>query len=150
MALVGIDPGATREFVSKYDPARNEDGTPGECATIFRLRALTSREKAYVRDRVTKLIPDASSPQGATADININDQAWLTARFGLDGWENFLDHDGNVIEFKTVSVNLQGTKIDVCKQSILGRLDLHIIKELAEDIDPDNELNEEDAKNSDG
>ncbi len=146
MALVGIDPGATRQYVSKFDPSRNEDGTHGDDATVFTLRALSSKQLATVRDKVTRLVPDPDSPSGATADLLINMQAWETARYGIAGWVNFKDTKGNDIVFKTNKENLGGSELIVVKKALLEQLDLQVIKELAAEIDKDDDLDEDEAK----
>lgn len=149
MALVGIDPGATRKYVSKFDPSYSADPEVpnGDDATVFTLRALTSKQLATVRDKVTRLVPDPDSPSGATADLLINDQAWETVRYGLAGWVNFKDTKGNDIPFKTNKENLGGSELVVVKKALLSQLDLQVIKELAAEIDKDDDLDEDDAKN---
>jgi hypothetical protein len=144
MALVGLRIGATRSFQSKTDPAK---GT--EEATTFHLKTLSSRVHMDLRDRATKFVPNPETPDTMAAEWRPNLIAHDTVRFGLGGWENFTDEDGNDLPFDTVKRVVGNATYECVSDDCMDYLNPELIRELSDAINAANELSEEEAKNSD-
>jgi len=84
----------------------------------------------------------------AVSKINFAKRDIETVRFGLKGWQNFKDKDGNERPFKTQKINKGGRVYEVCTDSTIRQIPLEVIRELAEAIRSANSLSEEEAKNS--
>jgi len=165
MALVGVTPGAVREYQSKLDPAR---GTPQ--ATVFKIGSIPTRVKAKLRDRMSRFNADAmafagfaeSSKDGdgdsvggpgkldVAFQIPTSEIAIETVRHGLKGWANYKDEQGNDIPFKTQTAIEDGAKCAVVHESCIERMELELILELAEEIDRVNSVSENERGNSEG
>jgi hypothetical protein len=145
MALVGIRLDATREYQSKE--LDDNYGTPE--AVVFKLGTLSSRVLVLLRDSATKFVPDPNDMTNVTAQFLPNHSSFETVRYGLKGWTNFRDHEGNDIPFKTVTRTVAGLSMDAVDNDTMDVIPIDLIRELAEEITRDNVLDEEKAKNSD-
>lgn len=145
MSLVGIRLNATREYQSKE--LDDNYGTPE--AVVFKLGTLSSRVLVLLRDAATKFVPDPNDMTQVTAQFLPNHSAYETVRYGLRGWVNFRDVDGDDIPFNTLQRNVSGISMDAVDDETMDVIPIDLIRELAEAITEDNVLDEEASKNSD-
>lgn len=126
MALVGLSMGGTEVYESKLDPAK---GT--EHATKFTLGTLDVFITGIITD---KAVSFKQTAEGEAAGIEFNNAivSIEAVRFGLKGWSNFKDLQGNDIPFKTSKRNVHGRDYVVVSDESLKALDLDLVKELAE------------------
>ncbi len=145
MSIIGLNLGSTRAFESTHDP---DKGQPE--ATKFVLTTLDSRVMGKIRDRAATMRVDPTRPDDEVdTSINIEDVNFMTAQFGITGWENFRGHNGEDIDFKSVGRRLAGKSYVIVDPEVLARVPLAIIREIADEIRKDNELDEQDEKKSD-
>ncbi len=142
MAIIGLSLEATRDYESKFDPAR---GTPE--ATKFILGTLDSRVAGKLRDLATTVMVDPNKPDDEVATkINMEDVNFQTVQFGAR-WENLVDTNGNAIECNTKNRSLGGKSYKVVDPDTLRLIPMAVIRELADEIRKVNELDEDAAKN---
>jgi hypothetical protein len=143
MPIIGISLEATREYESKFDPAK---GTPE--ATKFKLGTIDSRISGRLKDQATSIVIDAEKgAEEVTTNINSNEVAFNTVVYGLKGWENFKDGDGNDIKFKQVKRTHGSASYRVVDPELVKILPQSVIQELSLEIDKANDLAEAEAKN---
>ncbi len=142
MALVGLTKAATVKYESQYDPQRGNEG-----ATVFQLGTLDCFVAAYLQDNMAEFTPDLSDASGVRTVTKINQSRIDVVRFGLKGWENFKDQDGNDIAFRTVKKSLMGREYQVVPDELLAMLDPKVVTELAIKIRRANTVSEEEEKN---
>lgn len=139
----GIKLDSTRNFVSSLDPDKGTDK-----ATVFEIGSLDSRIMGRITDKATTMSINPNRPdEEVDTTVNASEVAFETVQYGLRGWKNFVDEDGNEIPFKTVKRNHGGTSYRVVDEEVLKLLPRAIIGELANEIRKDNELSEAEAKN---
>jgi hypothetical protein len=143
MPIIGITLDAERDFVSKFDTAR---GTPEEA--VFKIGTLDSRIFGMIRDRATTMDVDPTNPEATVAtSVNANAVAFETVQYGLRGWRNFNDSQGQPIEFRTVKQSRGGKSYTVVDPELLRRMPQAVLMELAEEIRRENEVSGVEAKN---
>lgn len=91
--VIAIDPTATEEIVLSAD---KDSDRP----TKFRIGLFDQNLRAYILDQGR---PDRAGESG-----NMLAVLTLAVKFGLRGWENFLDKHGAEVPFSTVSVPVPG------------------------------------------
>lgn len=143
MALQGLTKASTRLFESAKDP---DKGNPN--ATRFKLAFIDSFVTAYLKDKLTSFEADPNDATKVVSVYSPNEIHIETVRFGLKGWENFKDEEGNDIEFKTVKRRMGGRSYDVVSDELLGNLPMSLIEELAVEIRRLNIVTVAEAKNS--
>lgn len=144
MAIVTLKLSGTKDITSKYDSAKD---TPE--ATVFSIRALDSRIMGQINDAATSFAsPDPSriDPRGATI-LNVHEANFKTAQFGLAGWRNVRDADGNDVPFKTVKRVVLGAEYDVIDPELLKTLPSMVIDEIGLAVKQYNTVTEADVKN---
>jgi hypothetical protein len=140
--LIALDLTKVREYVSRYDS--------GEKKTIFKLGVIDSITRAGIRDKRFEWTGAADSVAGLQPQMksNIHKVNVEYVRYGLRGWENFVNERGEPVQFETESeVGPGGVVRTVVKESLLQLIPSHIIDELADEIARDNTLTEDDQKN---
>ena len=142
MALMGLDITSTREVDLDSDP---EKGKPG--ATKFQIKTLDSFVMGHINDSMTEYAPNLAG-DSATAKMSIHATAFRGCQFGLAGWKNFKNKKGVDIEFVTEPAFLAGQRYEVVSVVCLGQIPPIAILELWRHIRGDNELSEEEEKNS--
>jgi len=142
MALVGMNLSGVRQYVSKDDPARDQDDYPTADATVFELGSLDVFLMSWVYDRAMSL-----GDNGQMA-LNTNATNLDAVRFGLKGWRNFRDEQGNDIPFKTKQQAVNGKTYTVVADESLQYLSIALVRELAAEIKQVNQVTKEEAKNS--
>lgn len=140
LAFKAINLTRTKEFESTLDDAR---GT--ENATKFVLGALDTRLMTSLADKSFETITTADGDQVAKANqLTI---AYNMVKFGLKGWTNYTDEDGNPVEFKQGTTNVGGKAYPCVQDDLLARLPLELVMELAAAIQDVNSVSEQDSKN---
>ena len=149
MAIKGISMDSTAEYVSKLDPAKGTD-RENEDGTKFVLGTIASRVQTGIRDKSTAFRQDKEiegDDPTMMAEFRPNEATYLTVQFGVRGWKNFLEPDGdNEIPFKTINRQFGGTSYTVVSPESMDRLGLELLRELAEEIDKLNSPTAEEAK----
>ncbi len=141
MAITAVDVGKTRDYIAKNDPDR-------ENPTVWKLGILDARIKSYLEDAATSFEFGAGGAEGqAKTTLNLNAQAVEIVRFGLKGFSNFVDVDGKEVKFDTIARAVGGKSYNVVAESVLSLIPYNTIKELAKDIQKDNEFSEQEEKN---
>jgi hypothetical protein len=148
MAIVGLNLAATEDYSSRYDS--DAKAGPGQVVnpTVFRLGTLDSFVFAHIRDKLT--VYETSPLPGAKGNVRVsaNEMAIETVRYGLRGWRNLKDGQGNDIPFRTVKQYLFGREYDAVADECLMVLPLQLVLELSERLKMLNELSEAEAGNS--
>lgn len=146
MAIKALDLTSTREIVSRHDPARTEaDG-----ATVWIIGALDSGTSGRIKDSTTSF--SMSEETADTGNFTTSMQRRRANReivaAGLRGFRNFLHPDsGDPVEYKTVKRDTPAGQRVVVADSVLDAIPLAVVTELAEAIESDNSLGEEEMGN---
>ena len=141
MPIFGLSLDTTRTYELSFDPAK---GTPE--ATQFTLGALDSRVMGRIRDNATSIMIDRDD-ESISTNVNAHEMRFQTCMFGLRGWKNFADANGNQIAFATSSVTVGSVPYTVVDPNVLKRLPEEALAELAEAIRDINVLTEAQAGN---
>ncbi len=138
MAIKALNLAIEKSYVSDLDPAK---GTPSEAkeATIWKIGALDSRTMAFLKDATTKFSVSPSSMSGDNPSVDTAvaraQQQFDTVAFGLRGWSNFKDAEGNDIKFETRKRMIGGSKeYRVVLDHLVSMIPEELISELAEQI----------------
>lgn len=160
MALIGLSKFETFQYISVSDGSRvyypeghemenqlNEEASIENGATVFLLGALSVEERAYIIDR-TGVVQEFDEQTGQTRLIHRAGTRNVEAcRFGIRGWSNFPDKDGNDIPFKTINRSLNGVDRAVPSPESMGALTVALITEIGTVILERNALTETTRKN---
>ena len=139
--LTGLSFGETEEFVSAYDPDKDNP-------TVFILGVIDLNIMASIEDELTSFRFNPANPTGtADSTLRINQRNLEIIRFALKGVRNFVDAKGNEIPFKTKKVNRFGKTYEVVADEFLNRIPKKVIDELADHILNANLPSEEELKN---
>ena len=122
MGIKGISLGETKEFYSQYDK--------DEPKTKWIIGALDSE--------VFDLLGEDKNPLRLMSDA---------VRFGLKGFENFKDGNGNEVKFNTVSRAVGPYNYKVVADNIMKIIPPQVKTELGMEILKISRLNEDEAKN---
>lgn len=148
MAITGLNLNATRIYVSDYDPTK---GTPEEAksATKWKIGTLDSRVQGYLKDMATKFTVSqssmASGDDSVETSVSQAEQNFERVRFGLKGWDNFQDSDGNDIKYTTRKKQLPGSPstYNVVPAELIALIPEDIVTELSFQIRQDQEMRDE-------
>ncbi len=142
MALKGIGNYETRDYISPSDPDKDNP-------TIFKIRTLDQSIKGWIMDQISTVERDTEKPKGKVkVHLRIHSGCLEMVRFGLKGFENFMDSEtGKNIEFETTTKHIAGKDYEVVSDKIMARLPYNFIIELANVIWDENMLLEEEEKN---
>lgn len=164
MALIGISRFDTVEYVSDQDPCKKKtevpidpkdpkkgmreqiDIEPG--ATKFKLSALDVFTMGRIYDNAQKVSHDVEG--GASVHTYLNQTNIEACQFGLKGWENFVDSEGQSIPFKTMKRNVHGRTYEIVADEAMKALGPQLAFELGSEIKRMSEVTAAEAKNSDG
>jgi hypothetical protein len=156
MAVKGLTLSTVKVIESVMDDAK---GT--EAATKFIIGAIDAFVSTHVYDMtlvfgesdvLTETIDDKGVKTFAktqTAQVMLNKSNLEVVRFGLKGWDGFKDDKSNDILFTTVTRIVNGKQYTVVSDDCLGRMDVMLIRELANQIRTINVLTTADAVKSD-
>lgn len=124
--ITGIDTGLAQDYVSKYD---NSDPK-----TNWKIGVLSSRVFAYVGSQIS----DPSKSIDGMIEI---------VRFGLKGFDNFKDKDGNDVKFTTQSKEIYTSSYRVVSDDIISIIPIDLVIELGGKILEITKLSEKVVKN---
>ena len=140
--LTGINIYETKPYNSKLDPDKSNP-------TVFHVGLLDSHLRAYIEDQTTSFEFSSKNPKDpAKANINASKRNLLVVKFGLKGFDNFLDpRDKKPLKFDTVSTAINGKNYSAVTDEIISVLPKSLIDELSEVILSENSLSEDEEKN---
>ena len=140
--LTGVNVYETRDYVSKLDPDKDNP-------TIFKIGCSDPMVKAEIEDGVTSFEISSPDPNDAArASWNTNKRNVLAVKFGLKGFENFIDPaTKKPVPFDTVSLSKCGKNYNVATDSIMALLGSKLINELGGVILSENVLTDDERKN---
>ncbi len=107
--IKGISLSETEERISKYDQ--------GEPKTVWKVGVLSAHAFAYVGSKIS----DPTKSLDGMIEI---------VRFGLLGFDNFKDKDGNDVKFTTQSKDIHSSSYRVVSDNIISLIPIDIIIEL--------------------
>jgi hypothetical protein len=139
--IIALDLTSVRDFSSKYDS--------GGAKTTFKIGVIDSLTRAKIEDNESEfVINQQDSSKGADVKINRRQRNLQIVRYGLKGWENLKDGQGNDVPFQSATEpGPDGTVRTVAADGSLKMLPPEVIAELAGEIMSSNVLSEEDRKN---
>ncbi len=143
--IIGLDLSQTEEFVSEFDPEKDEpEGNP----TKFKLLTLDSRVMGHLRDRATrmKIKPSAKADDDVETEVAMNEVAFETVQFGLGGITPFEDAEGQEIPWAVTKRNLRGKSYEIASDVVVNRLPLRVINEIATRLRVINNLGEDEGE----
>ena len=120
----GFDPQTPYNYV-----VTDEQELPSEQQTTFKLKNLTVREMERLKN---SLFRKQGSGKKAKEELLLGSQERQSLEMGLVGWENFLDQEGNPIDFQTANIDWIPAKARA---------------EIALEIRGESELSEDEEKN---
>lgn len=149
MALIAMSVGDTIRYVSDLDPCKRKEQRPvnpedenspmeeitviDPGATVFLLAGLDNFIDANILDNASNLIGRDGSDE-----VKIQTMANATyleiVKFGLRGWERFLDAGGNEVRFKSKKINKSGREYTIAAEESINLLQPDLIRELANKI----------------
>lgn len=140
--LTGINIYETKPYKSKLDPDKDNP-------TIFHVRLLDSHLRAFIEDQTTSFEFSSKNPKDpAKANINASKRNLLVVKFGLKGFDNFLDpRDKKPLKFDMVSTAINGKNYSAVTDEIISLLPKSLIDELSEVVLAENSLSEDEEKN---
>jgi hypothetical protein len=142
MAIRALTLSTVKEYQSDLDPAKGTDE-----ATVFVIGAIDAFASTYIADR-TLVFSDSGNGTREISQMKLNEVNLDMVRFGLKGWRNFRDDSDNDVEFKTVDRVVLSKKYTVVADECLARMDISLIRELANAIQSINMVTKEEAGNS--
>ncbi len=140
--LTGIDITATRRYVSKLDPDK-------ENPTVFQIGLLDPALRAEIDDDSSSYEMSSTNPNDkAMVKLNWNKRQIKAIKFGLKGLENFLDpQTQKPVELRFES-NLYAGKMRECMPDrIIAMFSSELRTELSEVILNESKLSEGERKN---
>lgn len=137
-----IRSGEQKDHVSKKDP---DSSNP----TVWTLGTLDLRTRTYIQDETATFeISSDKSTDRAGVKLRIGERNLLIVRFGLKGWKNLKDAQGQEIPFEQEPFDLDGKSHLLVHRRRIEQLPYELIEELAAEILSLNTLTEPDRKNS--
>ena len=134
--IKAIDLNAVRDYISKHDTE--------EPKTVWKLGIIDARVRAELEDETTEFEFSSNRPNDkAKTQLKTNARALEIVRYGVKGFENFMDEAGKPVKFGTETINRHGKPYLVMDSYILIKIPFKIIQELATEISKDNILQEE-------
>lgn len=125
---------------TKSHPADKED------PTLWQIGVLDSRVLGIIEDKATSITIDNTDLDGETGvQMAANAVAYAIAQFGLRGFTNFTNDDGEVV-FETERKVLGGKPYEVVKSSILETIPSDVVKWLASEVKALNTLTQSEGK----
>ena len=137
--ITGIDINEVVEYTLQDDT---------EPKTIFRLGVIPTVVLAFVKDQSRVVVMNITENDGQTkVRPNLGEMQVAYVRYGLKGWSNFKDKDGNDIPFETEEVQHGGREIKVVSDGSINKLPDDALMELSGVLQQMNSLNANEVKN---
>lgn len=140
--LTGIDINATRKFVSKLDPDKNNP-------TVFHIGLLDPVLRAEVDDESSSYEISSTNPNDKPlVRLTWNKRQIMAIKFGLKGIDNFWNPQANKpLELRFDTINYAGKSRNVIPDRVIAMFPSELRQELAEVILSEAKLSEEEQKN---
>ncbi len=137
-----IRSGEQKEYVSPKDPDQNNP-------TPWTLGTLDLRMRTYIQDETATFeVSSDKSTDRAGVKLRLGERNVLIVRFGLKGWKNLKDAQGQEIPYEQDVIPLDGKSYSVVAKRLIEQFPYELIEELATAILSLNTLTEQDRKNS--
>lgn len=135
MAIKALNPNETWDYVPK-----SERGS--ERPFKAKLRALNNEEKEHIENILIV------SQGGGNAAVRSGTYNTVICKFGIIGWENLEDHEGNPVEFREQKSPLNGVR-PIADETLIRRyFPRDLVAELATAIEQKIKVEPEDLGNS--
>ena len=140
--LTGIDVTATKKYVSKLDPDKDNP-------TVFHIGFLDPVLRAEIDDESSSYEMSSSNPNDkAKINLSWNKRQITAIKFGLKGLENFLDpQTQKPVDYKCETIRYAGKMRDCVPDRIIAMFPSELRAELAEVILDESKLSEGERKN---
>ena len=140
--LTGIDINATRKYVSKLDPDKDNP-------TTFHIGVLDHVLRAEIDDDSSSYEMSSTNPNDkAKVRLNWNKRQITAIKYGLKGLENFLDpQTKKPIELKFETIRYAGKMRDAVPDRIIAMFPSELRQELSEVILDESKLSGDERKN---
>ena len=139
MSSKGINLHEVKDFVIPGDKNK---------PTIWKIGVLDSRIRAKLDDDTTVFSISPGNVNETNTHLKASHKNLETVRFGLKGFDNFLDEKGKPIKYSTEIINIFGKSYTIVAQSILDIIPMTVVSRLAQEIIKENILSEKEIKNS--
>lgn len=138
--IKGVSLAETEFYVCKKDK---------ESPTKWKIGVIDSLIMSEIQDLITLFEPDGSGRPDAPAKTKLclNLVRAEAVRYGVRGWENFVDSTGSPVAFKTERRSIGGKMVDALDEDILRLIPYEVVNELGEAVLAKNRFNEVEAKN---
>jgi hypothetical protein len=158
----------TQEFISELDSAEGETIAEKKKngATVFHVRPLNSSELSHLNDRMASVQIEQEGEtmnraqrraarkagkqkaQSQTTRMNIFEVALECVRGSVTQIDNLEDENGKPVKFDLVKGKFAGASRDILPDSIMDAFDPEVALEIFEFVMENDQVSEEDAKNS--
>ncbi|MEA3225402.1 MAG: hypothetical protein U9Q07_05585 [Planctomycetota bacterium] len=108
----------------------------------FRVKVLSSSQRARMNDEITSLSPPRDPEDESTMEVHINvgTKELIQIQYGLVGWDNIMDEDGKERQFKAAGFDGK------CSPENINALSDTLCSELATAIEDGNNVSGGDEK----
>ena len=140
--LTGIDINATKKYISKLDPDKDNP-------TLFHIGVLDPALRAEIDDDSSSYEMSSTNPNDkAKVHLNWNKRQIAAIKFGLKGLDNFLDpQTKKPIELSFETIKYAGKMRDAVPDRIIAMFSSELRQELAEVILNESRMSEDEQKN---
>ncbi len=142
MAIKGLNLQATENFIFSGDPDKDDPNK----ATVFVIGTLDSILMAWLNDKLTEYTPGGEGLAKAT--VPIFSQSIETCRVGIRSWRNFSDVEGVPITLDLVEEFIGGKGYQVVPTSLISRIPMDVLREMATKIKKLNAVTKDEEENS--
>jgi hypothetical protein len=140
--LTGIDITATRKYISKLDPDKDNP-------TVFQIGSLDPALRAEIDDDSSSYEMSSTNPNDkAMVKLNWNKRQIKAIKFGLRGMENFLDpQTSKPVDLRFEAMQYAGKMRETVPDRIIAMFSSELRIELAEAILNESRLLDDERKN---
>ena len=156
MAIIGVSRNEREFYISNHDPSKWVDPTAvnrkersledakQNGATVFEIGSVDADVYAMLTDVASTV---EQNTNGVVIRRNLAGKTIAFVRWGLRGWSNFLDADGNEIKFETVKRFHGDKEYAIVSDESLNLLSEELLLELGQRIESRNTLTKTRAGN---
>ena len=137
--IKAITPDQTFEYICESDRG-------SEQPTKWVLGILDSRLMAHIEDAVAKLEMGKKGSDHADPVFRTGTRRWLLVKFGLRGWVNFVDANGQPFAESFDTTPLFGKSYKTVNDRVLELIPTSVLTELAGELSEQNHLQEADKR----